>query len=154
MRTNEDDHFLASHPYTVLTWSNGKHSTKDPMSSASLSKSKAMYHPCTGSGNLPAPQIHNVSYWNPHVYSLGLPRQSWNKNASSVLHIAICHQPAAKKIHCYRSQKARAAVQQAGPVLTAGEPPGHGRGPQQPLQSPALLEPSVKSKTPESSLEV
>lgn len=58
------------------------------MSSASLSKSKSMHHPCTGSGNLPAPQIHNVSYWNPHVYSLGLPRQSWNKNASSVWHIA------------------------------------------------------------------
>lgn len=47
------------------------------------------YHYWTGSINLPAPQIHNVSYWNPHVYSLGLLRQSWNKNASSVLHIAI-----------------------------------------------------------------
>lgn len=57
-----------------------------------------------------------------------------------------------KKIHRrYRSQQGKpgkAAVQQAGPALTAGEPPRHGPGPgpQQPLQSPALLEPSVESK--------
>lgn len=156
IKTDEDDHLLASYPYTVLTWSNGKHSTNDPMSLASLSKSKSMHHPCTGSGHLPAPQIRNVSYWNPHVYSLGLPRQSWNKNASSVLHIAICSPTFCKKIRRYHSQPGKGCRAAGWPRLTAGEPARHGPGPgpQRPLQSPALPEPSVESKTPESPLEV
>lgn len=92
-----NNHSFPSSAYTVPTWSNSKYTTKDLKSLAILSKSKSMYYHWTDSVNLPAPQIHNVSYWNPHVYSLGLPRQSWNKNASSVLYIAIWPQTFCKK---------------------------------------------------------
>lgn len=112
--------------------------------------SKSMYYHWTDSVNLPAPQIHNASYWNPHVYSLGLLRQSWNKNASSVLHIAIWPQTFCKNRLPFAK---RAAMERAGPSsslqgsLLATDPvlSSHCR---------AFMEPSVKRKTPESSLEV
>lgn len=122
---------------------------KGLMSLAIASKSESINHYWTDSSNLPAPQIHNVSYWNPHVYSLGLLRQSWNKNASSVLHIAIW-------LHTFWEKKKRLLRNRltVSGHLTAGEPPCNRHRPQQPLQSQAFIKPSVKRKTSKSSLEV
>ena len=128
-----NSHSFPSSPYTVPTWSNSKYTTKDLKSLAILSKSQSMYYHWTDSVNLPAPQIHNVSYWNPHVYSLGLPRQSWNKNASSVLYIAIWPQTFCKNPLPFAK---RAAMEQACPA-----PHCRGASLQQTQSSAAIAEP-------------
>ena len=94
-----------------------------------------MFYHWTDSVNLPAPQIHNVSYWNPHVYSLGLPRQSWNKNASSVLYIAIWPQTFCKNPLPFAK---RAAMEQACPA-----PHCRGASLQQTQSSAAIAEPGI-----------
>lgn len=103
------------------------------MSLAIASESESMNHYWTDSINLPVPQIHNVSYWNPHVYSLGLLRQSWNKNASSVLHIAIW-------LHTFweKKKKKKAAMEQ---VRSVRAPHCRGTSLQQTPSPAAIAEP-------------